>query len=72
MMNEVNLSDWSTVNQISEECPAFSKASLRNLIFNGGKNGLEEAGVITRVNRRVLINRPRFYAWIEESKFRNC
>jgi len=29
-------------------------------------NGLIEAGVIRRVGRRVLINPPRFFAWVDE------
>lgn len=65
-----------TVKQFSERHPAFSEHSLRFLIFRSKasgpsgwasleSNGLEEAGAIVRVGRRVLIDEARFFDWIE-------
>jgi hypothetical protein len=67
--------DLFTVEQFSDRRPAWSKASLRNLILNGedrldsrGRripgNGLCEAGAIVRLGRRVLIDEGRFFEWI--------
>ena len=68
-------SSYKTVEQFSLNNPAFSKSSLRNLIFKADKrlstngviagNGLLEVGAIVRVGRKVLINEDRFYQWIE-------
>jgi len=66
---------YSTVEQFSNNNPAFTKASLRNLIFKANKrhsskgilegNGLIEARAILRVGRKVLIHEERFFQWIE-------
>ena len=62
-----------TVRQFSERHPAFSEASLRWLIFtahspdpdqNAGA-GMEEAGAIRRVGRRVLLDEDRFFQWLD-------
>lgn len=67
---------WFTVKQLAEVEPAFSQASLRNLIFKASPrystkgeipgNGLIEAGAIKRVGGKVLIHHARFLAWIEQ------
>ena len=58
---------WSyfTVKQFSERHPAFSESSLRALIFDGNTNGLTESGAVVRINRRVLINEPKFFDWVD-------
>ena len=71
--------DLFTVEQFSKRYPAWSQASLRNLILNSqdrlnsrGKripgNGLAEAGAIVRVGRRVLIDEQAFFRWIAEQQ----
>lgn len=64
-----------TVEQFSEDNPAFSQASLRNLIFKANPrhtskgliagNGLIECGAIKRIGRKVLIDESKFYQWID-------
>jgi hypothetical protein len=58
---------WSyfTVKQFSERHPAFTVASLRALIFDGNTNGLNESCAIVRINRKVLINEPKFFDWVD-------
>jgi hypothetical protein len=58
---------WSyfTVKQFSERHPAFTVASLRALIFDGNTNGLNESGAVVRINRRVLLNEPKFFDWVD-------
>ncbi len=66
---------YLTVEQFSERNPAFTPASLRNLIFKGAErestrgrisgNGLVQAGAILRIGRKVLLCESRFFAWIE-------
>jgi hypothetical protein len=52
------------VAQFCEQNPAFSQASMRWLIFNSAANGMDAAGVILRVDRRVLIDVERFHNWV--------
>ena len=77
-MNEIsstsNQSTLLTVRQFSEKHPAFSQGSLRNLIFNSNTrkatngdipgNGLEDAGAIIRIGRKILIVEDKFFAWV--------
>lgn len=66
---------YMTVEQFSQRNPAFSPASLRNLIFKADErqstkgtipgNGLIRAGAIARIGRKVLIVESRFFDWIE-------
>lgn len=65
-----------TISQFSKKHPAFSEASLRNLIFHSkprssslGRipgNGLGSA--IARVGRRVLIDEQAFFEWLEQHR----
>ena len=64
-----------TVEQFSNDNPAFTQASLRNLIFKAEArhtskglikgNGLIETGVIKRIGRKVLIDEIKFYQWVD-------
>jgi hypothetical protein len=54
-----------TVRQFAEEHDGFREPSLRWLIFKAKENGLERAGAIVRVGRKVLIDEDRFFAWID-------
>lgn len=66
---------YFTVEQFSSNNPAFTKASLRNLIFKANVrqssrglipgNGLLEAKAIIRIGRKVLIHEEHFFQWIE-------
>jgi hypothetical protein len=58
---------WSyfTVKQFAESHPAFTVGSLRALIFNSNTNGLTESGAVVRINRRVLLNEPKFFDWVD-------
>lgn len=55
----------STVHQFSQKHPAFTVGSLRWQIFNSRTNGLDQAGVILRVGRKVLIDEDRFFVWLD-------
>lgn len=41
-----------------------TQAALRALIFAARSNGLEDAGAIVRLNRRVLLDEARFMGWL--------
>lgn len=43
---------------------AFTPGQLRWWIFNSATNGLDSAGAIVRVGRRVYIDADRFDAWL--------
>lgn len=64
-----------SVKDFSAQHPTFPTATLRDLIFRSeprhtakGKipgNGLLEAGAILRCGRKVLIDVPRFFQWLD-------
>jgi hypothetical protein len=64
--------DLLTIEQFAERFPAWTQASLRNLILNADDrlssrgpipgNGLSPA--IFRDRRRVLISEGRFFTWL--------
>jgi len=56
---------YSTVNQFCEKHKAFKVGGVRSQIFNEHQNGLAKSGAIVRIGRKVLINEPKFFAWIE-------
>lgn len=69
--------DLLTVNQFSEKFPAWSPASLRNLVLNAEDrlnsrnekihgNGLAQAGAIYRVGSRVLLSPSKFFYWVAQ------
>lgn len=43
--------------------PWPSPSGLRNLIFASADNGLDEAGAILRIGRRVLVDEDKFLGW---------
>ena len=65
-----------TVAQFAEEEPAFTEAALRNLIFKAevrhssagiiAGNGMIESGALVRIGRKVLIDRAKFLAWVQQ------
>lgn len=66
---------YKTVEQFSNDNPAFTPSALRNLIFKADErhtsngvikgNGLLEVGAIIRIGRKVLIDENRFYIWVK-------
>ena len=54
-----------TVYQFVEKYPAFKIGGVRAYIFNEKKNRLAESGAVLRVGRKVLINEPRFFYWVQ-------
>jgi hypothetical protein len=59
------MTTFLTVKQFAQLQPAFSATSLRHLIFDADKNGLNKAGAIKRVGKKVIIDVDRFLNWIE-------
>jgi hypothetical protein len=55
----------STVPQFCTKHPFITQGGLRFQIFNEENNGLAESGAIVRIGRRVLINEPKYFGWIE-------
>lgn len=61
-----NTSRLLTVDQFSQEYPAFSQGSLRFLIFEAKKNGFDH--VLVRIGRRVLLDETRFQEWVDKKR----
>lgn len=55
-----------TVKQLAQKYPAFSEGSLRYLLFNRERNGLDRA--VIQIGRRVLIDEQEFVAWLRQQK----
>jgi hypothetical protein len=72
---DVSPRDLLTVGQFAERWQAWTEPALRNLLLNAKDrlnslgetiegNGLEEAGAVVRLGRRVLIDERAFFRWI--------
>ena len=55
---------YLTVNQFCEKHTAFARGGMRALIFNEHQNGINKAGAIVRLGRKVLIDETKFFNWI--------
>lgn len=56
-----------TVAQFAAETP-FSEPQCRWMIFNASHNGLNKAGVIKRIGRRVYIDTDAFDRWVDSQQ----
>jgi hypothetical protein len=68
---EDKTSDTPTLNTVQQFCqanPWETPGGLRFKIFNAKNNGLQESGAIVRIGRKVLINVPRYFGWIESQQ----
>lgn len=54
-----------TVEQLAARHPALTAAAIRWQIFCARENGLDAAGAIRRVGRRVYIIAERYDEWID-------
>ena len=59
--------EWAylTVPQFTEKHRAFTLGGVRSLIFNEHSNGLAKSGAVIRVGRKVLLNEPKFFNWVQ-------
>ena len=57
------LRDWITIEQLSEENPAFSIGWLRHRMFLRQENGL--APHVKKIGRRLVISRKGFVQWLK-------
>jgi hypothetical protein len=53
-----------TFKQFIAEQKLFTEGSLRNMIFKRHENGLEESGAIKRFGRKILIDKEKFFTWV--------
>jgi hypothetical protein len=53
---------FATVRELSKIFPSFSEPSLRYLIFNAQKNGINKC--IRKIGRKIIFNVPAFETWI--------
>jgi len=58
------------VNDLPNFEPAFTLGGLRHMIFHR-KVELEEAGVVCRFGRKILIDLPKFREWVSQGGARN-
>ncbi len=65
MQNANETPEYLTVKQFATKHPAFSIGGLRSAIF-WRRDELESAHAIAQLGRRVLIDEPRFLAWVRE------
>ena len=57
-----------TVRQFCNRNPFITEGGLRFQIFNRQTNGLEKSGAIIRLGRKVLIDEPRYFDWIDSQQ----
>ena len=56
---------YLTVNQFCEKHKAFKLGGVRGQLFNADKNGLNKSGAVIRSGRKILINEPKWFEWLE-------
>ncbi|WP_367155627.1 hypothetical protein [Methylomonas sp. HYX-M1] len=56
---------YLTVELFNKKHPAFPVGTLRHYIFYKESNGLQKAGAIFKMGRKVLIKESAFFEWIE-------
>lgn len=61
-----------TVTQFCERHFFISQGGIRYQIFNAKDNGLEAAGALVRLGRRVLIDENNYFKWIASQQHRAC
>ncbi len=66
----ITLAYLSTIKQFSEKYQAFPEGGIRHRIFHADSNGLTESGAIVRNGRRILINEPKWFEWLESQNAR--
>mgnify|MGYP005670836367 CR=1 FL=1 len=54
-----------TVSGFAQRHDFLTEGALRFQIFNANNNGLAETGAIVRVGRKVLLNEPKYFGWME-------
>ena len=76
VLNCRRLATIPNMAKLPEYSEAFTVSSLRHLIFEAKQrisstgdlmagNGLEEAGAILRIGRKLLVDLDRFDAWLD-------
>lgn len=56
--------DLFTFKQFITEQKLFTESALRGIIFKRHENGLEQSGAIKRVGRKILIDKNKFFDWV--------
>ena len=66
-LTEAEQTAWAylTVTQFTAKHKAFTVGGIRSLIFNENSNGLAKSGAVVRVGRKVLLNEPKFFGWVQ-------
>lgn len=67
MLNNGNSPNLKTVSQFCEAYPAFSKGSIRNILFYSNQNGLKASGAEKRLGSKILIDCDKFFQWLDSS-----
>ena len=58
-----------TVNQLVDAEPALTRGGIRHILFHRGQD-LEQAGIVLRLGRKILIDRDKFIAWLASADSR--
>lgn len=62
--------EFLTVRQFADKHPAFTNGGIRSLLFYRYEDA-EKSGAVVRFGRRILIDEPRFLAWVREGGTRH-
>ena len=55
------------VKTFCERNPGFTPGAVRWHVFNSARNGLDAAGAVRRIGKRVYLIEERFIDWIDRS-----
>lgn len=56
-----------SVKQFCAKHKSIPEGGLRYYIRNKHENGLEEAGVLHYIGRKLLINEEKFFEWLKDN-----
>lgn len=59
-----NLKDWKTFDEVEHLFPNFRKTTLRWLMRQKNKNGLD--GIVKKIGRSNYVHIPSFSVWISK------
>ena len=65
MQEATNSPQFLTVKQFITKHVAFTAGGIRSLLFYRGDDA-EKSGAVVRFGRRILIDEPRFLAWVRD------
>jgi hypothetical protein len=60
-----------TIEQFCGKYQFLTTGALRWQVFQSENNGLDKSGALVRIGRRVYIDEPKYFAWVDAQQKRS-